>query len=172
MSIQKIRRVTFNEVVRCAHIVYQETPQCIEIQTNKVEELCSIKLKAKPIVFKPRGRILPENYNKWYYNYTMPEPPAPTIVNGWFVDLNMRIHFETTKGDVIRTSVITSFDGNTVTTFSGSVYILGKMDILIHSRIANLNISESDPLCEETLPQLINAAHDIYGESIVYPIRM
>ena len=96
----------------------------------------------------------------------MPEEPTPTIVNGWFVDLNMRIHFETTKGNIIRTSVIVSFDGNKVTTFSGSVYILGKMDINIHSRIANLNISESDPLCEETLPQLINAAHDIYGESI------
>ena len=94
----------------------------------------------------------------------MPEEPVPTIVNGWFIDSKRRIHFETPKRIVIRTNVIASFDGNKVTTFSGSVYILGKMDILIHSCIANLNISESDPLCEETLPQLINAAHDIYGE--------
>jgi len=163
MSIQKIRRVTFNEVVRCARIVCQEGSQLIEIESNNIQDTSSIKLKETPIIFKPTVQSLSKNNNNLYYNYIMPEEPIPIIVNGWFIDLNMRIHFETQKR-VMRTSMIASFDGNKVTTITGSVYILGQMDILIHSRIANMNISESDPLCEDTIHLLINAAHDIYGE--------
>jgi hypothetical protein len=75
----------------------------------------------------------------------------------------MRIYYEDKiKREVYRTTPIDAIDGNIVTTSSGTVYKLGKMDVLVAKQLKYINISESAPLEEETLPFLINAAHDVY----------
>jgi len=94
---------------------------------------------------------------------TVESLPKENVIDGWFVDIGMRIYYEDkTKREVYRTTPIDGINGNVVTTCSGTVYKLGKMDVLIAKLLINVGISESAPLEEETLPFLINAAHDVY----------
>jgi hypothetical protein len=94
---------------------------------------------------------------------TVEPAPKEKKIDGWYVDIDMRIYYEDqTKREVYRTTSIDEINGNVVTTRSGTVYKLGKMDVLVAKRLVNVGISESAPLEEETLPFLINAAHDVY----------
>ena len=150
-------RITFNEAVRCARIV-----GCT------VQHIGDDRLKAKPIIFKPRGSILSKlsassNVSIFSMECTVESLPKENVIDGWFVDIGMRIYYEDkTKREVYRTTPIDGINGNVVTTCSGTVYKLGKMDVLIAKLLINVGISESAPLEEETLPFLINAAHDVY----------
>ena len=150
-------RITFNEAVRCARIV-----GCT------VQHIGDDRLKAKPIIFKPRGSILSKlsastNVSVFSMECTVEPAPKEKVIDGWYVDIGMRIYYEDKiKREVYRTTPIDAIDGNIVTTSSGTVYKLGKMDILVAKQLENINISESAPLEEETLPFLINAAHDVY----------
>jgi hypothetical protein len=162
----RIARITFNEVVRCARIVCME-----QTSVECVQEIAPISLKAKPIMFKPRGQILASHANISIFSMECTvesKMPPAQIANVWHIDVHMRLYFEedtqypNRPHTVKRTSPIISFEGNIVTTFSGSVYILGEIDPLIKKRIADVDISEADPLNEDTLPYLINAAMDLY----------
>ena len=150
-------RITFNEAVRCARIV-----GCT------VQHIGDDRLKAKPIIFKPRGSILSKlsassNVSIFSMECTVESLPKEKVIDGWYVDIGMRIYYEDKiKREVYRTTPIDAIDGNIVTTSSGTVYKLGKMDVLIAKLLINVGISESAPLEEETLPFLINAAHDVY----------
>ena len=150
-------RITFNEAVRCARIV-----GCT------VQLIGDDRLKAKPIIFKPRGSILSKlsassNVSIFSMECTVEPAPKEKVIDGWYVDIGMRIYYEDKiKREVYRTTPIDAIDGNIVTTSSGTVYKLGKMDILVAKQLKYINISESAPLEEETLPFLINAAHDVY----------
>jgi len=150
-------RITFNEAVRCARIV-----GCT------VQHIGDDRLKAKPIIFKPRGSILSKlsassNVSIFSMECTVESLPKEKVIDGWYVDIGMRIYYEDqTKREVYRTTSIDEINGNVVTTRSGTVYKLGKMDVLVAKRLVNVGISESAPLEEETLPFLINAAHDVY----------
>ena len=150
-------RITFNEAVRCARIV-----GCT------VQHIGDDRLKAKPIIFKPRGSILSKlsassNVSIFSMECTVESLPKEKVIDGWYVDIGMRIYYEDKiKREVYRTTPIDAIDGNIVTTSSGTVYKLGKMDILVAKQLKYINISESAPLEEETLPFLINAAHDVY----------
>ena len=150
-------RITFNEAVRCARIV-----GCT------VQLIGDDRLKAKPIIFKPRGSILSKlsastKVSVFSMECTVESLPKEKVIDGWYVDIDMRIYYEDKiKREVYRTTPIDAIDGNIVTTSSGTVYKLGKMDILVAKQLKYINISESAPLEEETLPFLINAAHDVY----------
>ncbi len=150
-------RITFNEAVRCARIV-----GCT------VQHIGDDRLKAKPIIFKPRGSILSKlsassNVSIFSMECTVEPAPKEKVIDGWYVDIDMRIYYEDkTKREVYRTTSIDEINGNVVTTSSGTVYKLGKMDVLVAKQLKYINISESAPLEEETLPFLINAAHDVY----------
>lgn len=151
-------RITFNEAVRCARIV-----GCT------IQYIGEDRLKAKPILFKPRGDILSKLSASSKIsvfsmeNTTEKKKNETKLVNGWSVDVNMRLYYEDpTKRDVIRTTPVITIDGDVVTTHSGSVYKLGKLDILIAKHLANIQISDYAPLDEETLPFLVNAAYDVY----------
>ena len=75
----------------------------------------------------------------------------------------MRIYYDDHETrQVYRTSPIDAINGNVVTTRSGTLYKLGKMDILVAKQLTNVEISTTAPLEEETLPFLINAGHDVY----------
>lgn len=151
-------RITFNEVVRCARIVSSETSSC-------VKEICSTTLKAKPIVFRPRGKILPTNSLSVFSmtsNSSMTETKAPIVANGWCIDVNMHIYFEKDR-EVIRTSPIMDIDGSIVTTRNGTRYQLGDIDILVKRSLTGMDISSDDPLREENIPFLVNAAYDNYA---------
>ena len=54
-------------------------------------------------------------------------------------------------------------NGNIITTASGSVYELGQMDPLIKKRLDHIFMDETDPLKEEYIPYLTNAAIDTYS---------
>ncbi len=152
-------RITFNEAVRCARIV-----GCT------IQHIDPDRLKAKPIIFKSRNQILS--------HISAPAPAAPasiftmkgiveklpeeTTINGWFIDVNMRLYYENQKRQVCRTTPIVAIDGNIVTTNSGSIYKLGTVDILIAKHIGNITISDSTPLEEDAIPILVNAAYDVY----------
>ncbi len=152
-------RITFNEAVRCARIV-----GCT------IQHIDPDRLKAKPIIFKSRNQILS--------HISAPAPAAPasiftmkgiveklpeeTTINGWFIDVNMRLYYENPKRHVCRTTPIVAIDGNIVTTNSGSIYKLGIVDILIAKHIGNITISDSTPLEEAAIPTLVNAAYDVY----------
>jgi hypothetical protein len=154
---RSVARITFNEVVRCARIVSSET-------SSGVKEICSTTLKAKPIVFRPRGKILPTNSLSVFSmtsNSSLTETKSPIVANGWYVDLNMRIYFEKNK-EVIRTSPIMDIDGSIVTTRNGTRYQLGDIDILVKRSLAGIEISRDDPLREENIPFLVNATYDNY----------
>ena len=151
-------RITFNEAVRCARIV-----GCT------IQHIGEDRLKAKPIIFKPRGDILSKLSASSKVsvfsmkNTTEQKKNEKILINGWSVDINMRLYYEDpTKRDIIRTTPVITIDGDVVTTHSGSVYKLGKLDILIAKHLANTQISDSSPLDEETLPFLVNAAYDVY----------
>ena len=151
-------RITFNEAVRCARIV-----GCT------IQHIGEDRLKAKPIIFKPRGDILSKLSASSKVsvfsmkNTTEQKKNEKILINGWSVDINMRLYYEDpTKRDIIRTTPVITIDGDVVTTHSGSVYKLGKLDILIAKHLANTQISNSAPLDEETLPFLVNAAYDVY----------
>jgi hypothetical protein len=146
-------RITFNEAVRCARIV-----GCT------IQHIPPDRLKAKPILFKPRGQILSA------ISAPAAASAAPamalmglgTTINGWYIDVNMRLYYENQERQVHRTTPIVSIDGNIVTTNSGSIYKLGTVDILIAKHIGNITISDSTPLEEDAIPILVNAAHDVY----------
>jgi hypothetical protein len=151
-------RITFNEAVRCARIV-----GCT------IQHIAEDRLKAKPIIFKPRGDILSKLSASSKVsvfsmkNTTEQKKNEKILINGWSVDINMRLYYEDpTKRDIIRTTPVIAIDGNVVTTRSGSVYKLGKLDVLIAKHLANTQMSDSSPLEEETLPFLVNAAYDVY----------
>lgn len=158
-------RISFNEVVRCA--VYAENTfiEC-------VQEIAPLSLKEKPIVFKPRGQILASlsqpsepKISIFSMECTVDSKPVPAkTANRWHIDMHMRLYYEDgdRRTNVIRTSRIIDIDGNIITTFSGSVYVLGEMDPLVKKRIANIDIPDTDPLREETIHYLINAAMDLY----------
>lgn len=151
-------RITFNEVVRCARIVSSET-------SSGVKEICSTTLKAKPIVFRPRGKILPTNSLSVFSmtsNSSLTETKAPIVANGWCIDVNMHIYFEKDR-EVIRTSPIMDIDGSIVTTRNGTRYQLGDIDILVKRSLTGMDISSDDPLHEENIPFLVNAAYDNYA---------
>jgi len=178
MSAKKTARITFNEIVRCARIVNAETPT--------VRELESTRLKQQPIVFRPRGNILALD-NKSLFSmectfttnkdhdkrvvenaikYKFESKPVVKILHHWYVDLHMRVYHEDANG-VYRTSTISEIDGNVITTASGSVYQLGKMDPLIQTRVAHYGMDEKEPLKEEYMPFLVNAAMDTYSTLLV-----
>jgi hypothetical protein len=157
MSVRSVARITFNEVVRCARIVYTDTSSC-------VKEVSSIHLKAKPIVFRPRGKILPTNSLSVFSmtsNASLTETKSPIIANKWYIDVNMNLYFEKYK-EVIRSSPIIDIDGPIVTTRSGTKYQLGDIDVLVKRSLAGFEISRDDPLHEENIPFLVNAAYDNY----------
>ena len=152
-------RITFNEAVRCARIV-----GCT------IQHIDPDRLKAKPIIFKSRNQILSHIsapalaapvsiFNKKCIVEKLPEE---TTINGWFIDVNMRLYYENPKRQVCRTTPIVAIDGNIVTTNSGSIYKLGTVDILIAKHIGNITISDSTPLEEDVIPILVNAAYDVY----------
>lgn len=150
-------RTTFNEAVQCARIV-----------GSTIQHIDPIRLKAKPIIFKSRNQILAHLsapatpvsiFNKKCIVEKLPEE---TTINGWFIDVNMRLYYEDPKRQVCRTTPIVAIDGNIVTTNSGSIYKLGIVDILITKHIGNITISESTPLEEDVIPILVNAAYDVY----------
>lgn len=154
--------ISFNEVVRCA--VYSENTY-IEC----VREIAPLSLKEKPIVFKPRGQILASLSEPKISIFSMEctvesKPTSAKIANKWHIDMHMRLYYEDgdRRANVIRTSRIMDIDGNIITTFNGSVYVLGEMDPLVKKRIANIDIPPTDPLREETIHYLINAAMDLY----------
>lgn len=157
-AVRSAARITFNEVVRCARIVYTET-------SSSVKEVGNYPLKAKPIVFRPRGKILPTN-NLSVFSMTsgislQEEPDTPVIINGWYIDLNMNLYYEKDR-EVIRTSQILGIDGPIVTTRSGTKYQLGDIDVLVKRSLAGMEISRDDPLREENIPFIVNAAYDNY----------
>jgi len=90
----------------------------------------------------------------------MYKPDVKTL-NGWYVDMNMCVYYEENR-NVYRTSKISSIDGDVITTSSGSVYKLGRMDPLIKKRLEHVSMDEMEPLHEETLPFLMNATLDTY----------
>ena len=177
MSATRTARITFNEIVRCARIVNAET--------SSVRELEPMTLKQKPIVFRPRGNILAlnnkslftmectfttnqamQNHDKSFIeNETkcnVASKISVKILRNWYIDINMRVYHEDTKC-VYRTSVISEINGNIITTASGSVYELGQMDPLIQKRLDHICMDETDPLKEEYIPYLTNAASDTYS---------
>lgn len=176
MSVKRITRITFNEIVRCARIVNSET--------SSVRELEPMMLKQKPIVFRPRGNILPldnkslfsmectfttnqamKNHNKSFIENDTKSNVASKIsvkiLRNWYIDLNMHVYHDDMK-HVYRTSIISEINGNIITTASGSVYELGQMDPLIKKRLDHIYMDETDPLKEEYIPYLTNAASDTY----------
>ena len=157
MSAGRTARITFNEVVRCVRIVNSENAPA------SLRELESIGLKERPIVFRPRGKIL-EFQNKSIFSMecTVMYKPDVKTLNGWYVDMNMCVYYEEDSRHVYRTSKISSIDGDVITTSSGSVYKLGRMDPLIKKRLDHVSMDEMEPLHEETLPFLMNATLDTY----------
>lgn len=157
MSIRPTRIISFNEVVRCARIV-----GCT------IQDIGTDRLKAKPIIFKPRGDILSKlsassKVSVFSMECTVEPAPKEKKIDGWYVDIHMRIYYDDHETrQVYRTSPIDAINGNVVTTRSGTLYKLGKMDILVAKQLANVEISTTAPLEEETLPFLINAGHDVY----------
>ena len=150
-------RTTFNEAVQCARIV-----------GSTIQHINPIRLKAKQIIFKSRNQILdhisgpvtPESiFNK---KCNVEKLPEETTINGWFIDVNMRLYYENPKRQLCRTTPIVAIDGNIVTTNSGSIYKLGIVDIFITKHIGNITISDSTPLEEDVIPILVNAAYDVY----------
>lgn len=154
MSVRTVR-ITFSEVVRCARIVYSENSEF-------VKELESATLKEKPIVFRPRGRIL--QVNSVQVNLVESKPPNVKMVDGWYIDTHMRIHYKDEFARVIRTSPIDAIDGTFVTTKNGSVYQLGKLDACVQLRLDRGHINRDDPLHSENIPFLVNASYDTYPE--------
>jgi len=152
-------RIRFNEVVRCARIVNLDSAAAV------VQELDSMVLKMKPIVFRPRGSIIPNILGESKMSIfsmkstSVSKPPPPTVANGWYVDLHMHLFYEYNR-NVFKTTPIVTIDGNIVTTNSGSTYILGTMDPLVRKILANVDIPVKYPLAEETLPFVVNAAMD------------
>lgn len=151
-------RTTFNEAVQCARII-----GCT------IQHIDPIRLKAKPIIFKSRKQILahistpaPEPVSIFNKKCIVEKLPDETTINGWFIDVNMRLYYENPKRQVYRTTPIVAIDGNIVTTNSGSIYKLGIVDILIAKHIGNITISDSTPLEESAIPILVNAAYDVY----------
>ena len=187
-------RIRFNEVVRCARIVYSES-------TSSVKDIGSTPLKEKPIVFKPRDQILPKGRSSVFDIEKQTSPrtvsklpynegsqsiatnpidnksvkqrtyvsryralPEPTVVHDWVLDIHMRIYYIDAKKSLVRTSSIDAIDGTIITTKSGSVYQLGKMDILVQKKMDGLDIDPNDPLHYENIPILVNASYDLYKD--------
>ena len=149
-------RISFNEAVHCARIV-----DCT------IQHIGTDHLKARPIIFKPRGDMLSKlsassNVSIFSMECTIESAPKEKILDGWFIDIHMRIYYEDKNRQVYRTTPIDAIDGNVITTKSGSIYKLGNMDILVARRIGNIKIPDSKPLAEETLPYLVNASEDVY----------
>ena len=156
MTIRTLR-TTFNEAVRCARIV-----------GSSIQHIEPIRLKAKPIIFKSRNQILAHisapaaPASIFTMKGIVEKLPEETTINGWFIDVNMRLYYENPKRQVCRTTPIVAIDGNIVTTDTGSIYKLGIVDILIAKHIGNITISDSTPLEEDVIPILVNAAYDVY----------
>jgi len=156
-------RITFNEVVRCACIVYKEN-------TPLIREIDNISLKEKPIMFKPRGNILPKMQVTPSSTSPSPQTPFPPstvkIIHGWYIDLDMRLYYENAQKCVIRTSPIISIDGIFVTTTNGTKYQLGEMDKYIQQSLHHVYINRDNPLDCDNIPFLVNAAFDIYPQIV------
>lgn len=73
----------------------------------------------------------------------------------------MNLYFNKDK-EVIRSSPIIGIDGPIVTTRSGTIYQLGYIDILVKRSLGGIEISRDDPLNEENIPFIVNAAYDNY----------
>lgn len=165
MSIRPSKFISFNEVVRCARIV-----ECT------IQEIGFDRLKARPIIFKPRGDLLSNlsassNISILSMECTVEPAPKEKKVDGWYIDIHMRIYYEDpNKNQVFRTSPIDAINGNVVTTRSGTIYKLGNMDILVAKQLKNIDISASAPLEEDTLPFLVNAVHDVYPHISEYDL--
>jgi hypothetical protein len=157
-------RIRFNEVVRCARIVYSES-------TSSVKDIGSAPLKEKPIVFRARGQILPKTTESVFskvgkqheYVSRYQALPEPTILNEWLLDTHMRIYY-VDNTNLFRTSPIDTIEGIVITTKSGSVYHLGKMDMLVQKKMDDLCIDPDDPLHCENIPFLVNASYDLYKD--------
>ena len=148
-------RISFNEVVRCVRIV--------EGKYSELQETDPLVLKAKPIIFRPRGKILQsKTISALSMENNISKPDSITICDGWYIDIHMRLYYENTKKCVIRTSPITSINGTIVTTTNGTKYCLGSIDTLVQRKLRNGSIDYHDPLKEETLPYIINAVYDAY----------
>jgi hypothetical protein len=154
MSVRTVR-ISFSEVVRCARIVYSENSEF-------VKELESATLKEKPIVFRPRGRIL--QFNSVQVNKVESKHPNAKLVNGWYIDTHMRIYYQDELARLVRTSPIDAIDGTFVTTKNGSVYQLGKMDVRVQMRLDRGHINSDDPLHSENIPFLVNASYDTHPQ--------
>lgn len=157
-------RITFNEVVRCARII--ET----DINNIKIVEISPIRLKEPPIIFRPRGQILSKNFGESKVSIfnmecaIMSPPPKSKVIDGWFIDNKKRVYYECEK-KVMRTSTILSIDDNIITTHSGSIYVLGKIDIPISKYLSDIDIPEFDPLSNNNIQRIINATSIIYPET-------
>ena len=97
------------------------------------------------------------------------KPITSTVLDGWFIDVNLRLYFvdPTNLDRIIRTSPVSDINGKTVTTLSGSVYVLGAIDQLVRKRVAHVDISSSNPLSEETIHYIVNAATDMYSDILL-----
>ena len=97
------------------------------------------------------------------------KPITSIVLNGWFIDVNLRLYFvdPMNRDRIIRTSPVSDINGKTVTTLSGSVYVLGSIDPLVRKRVAHVEISSSNPLGEETIHYIVNAATDIYSDILL-----
>ena len=97
------------------------------------------------------------------------KPITSTVLNEWFIDVNLRLYFvdPMNRDRIIRTSPVSDINGKTVTTLSGSVYVLGTIDPLVRKRVAHVDISSSNPLSEETIHYIVNAATDTYSDILL-----
>ena len=97
------------------------------------------------------------------------KPITSKVLNGWFIDVNMRLYFvdPMNRDRIIRTTPVSYINGNTVTTISGSAYVLGTIDPLVRKRVAHVDISSSNPLSEETIHYIVNAATDMYSDILL-----
>ena len=156
-SALRSARVSFNEVVRCVRIAYAETIPVLQ-------ELDTTVLKAKPIIFRPRGQILPSSKIPMLAMecVVVSKPPHVTVCNGWYIDINMRLYYENENCRVKRTSPIVFIDGIVVTTHSGTMYCLGSMDVLVQHKLRKNCVEDCDPLNEDTIHYIINAVYDVY----------
>jgi hypothetical protein len=94
----------------------------------------------------------------------MSPPPKSKVIDGWFIDNKKRVYYECEK-KVMRTSTILSIDDNIITTHSGSIYVLGKIDIPISKYLSDIDIPEFDPLSNNNIQRIINATSIIYPET-------
>ena len=88
MSIRPSRFISFNEVVRCARIV-----ECT------IQEIGFDRLKARPIIFKPRGDLLSNlsaSSKETIFSMECTIEPAPKEkkIDGWYIDIHMRIYYD------------------------------------------------------------------------------